>query len=156
METIRKPKTIQTALMEGVDDKVGYWLTPPDLLDKLNAEFQFDYDPCPYPRPAGFNGLVEDWGESTWCNPPICKGSSLSAWIDKAIAESRKGKQVVMILPLPRWFRKLTSANAEIRSLGPVHFLDPRGRRCPSEGGGRYPDTLFILDGKTDAQYHKR
>ena len=28
-----------------------YWLTPPDLYAALDAEFQFDFDPCPYPRP---------------------------------------------------------------------------------------------------------
>jgi len=75
MKATRRPKTIQTALMEGVDDKVGYWLTPPELFKRLNDEFNFNYDACPYPRPAGFNGLVEEWGSSTWCNPPIFKGS---------------------------------------------------------------------------------
>jgi hypothetical protein len=26
-----------------------YWLTPPDIYDKLDKEFHFDFDPCPYP-----------------------------------------------------------------------------------------------------------
>ena len=26
-----------------------YWLTPPDLFKKLDDEFHFNFDPCPYP-----------------------------------------------------------------------------------------------------------
>lgn len=30
-----------------------YWLTPPDFYARLEAEFAFDFDPCPFPRPKG-------------------------------------------------------------------------------------------------------
>ena len=33
-----------------------YWITPPDLYERLDAEFHFDFDPCPYPR--GRNTLL--------------------------------------------------------------------------------------------------
>ena len=140
----------QVALFPGNEDKVGFWLTPPDLMTKLQAEFHFDFDACPYPRPAGFDGLKEDWGASTWCNPPIHKGSGLSDWVRKAVEESQKGKTVVIVMPLPRWVRHLLAAKAEIRSLGIVHWQNPKGEPAPSEGGGRYPDTLFILKPKTE------
>jgi hypothetical protein len=45
------------------DDGKHYWLTPPDLYAKLDAEFHFDFDPCPYPLPEGFDGLTCEWGE---------------------------------------------------------------------------------------------
>ena len=35
-----------------------YWLTPPEVYEALNAEFAFDFDPCPYPRPGEYNSLV--------------------------------------------------------------------------------------------------
>ena len=47
----------------GADGK-HYWLTPPDLYAQLDAEFHFDFDPCPYPKPADFDGLTCEWGNS--------------------------------------------------------------------------------------------
>lgn len=38
-------------------DQRHYWLMPPDKLKPLNDEFNFDFDPCPFPRPDGFDGL---------------------------------------------------------------------------------------------------
>lgn len=43
-------------------DGKHYWLTPPDLYDRLNGEFCFDFDPAPYPLPEGFDGLTCDRG----------------------------------------------------------------------------------------------
>lgn len=53
------------------DDGKHYWLTPPDLYAKLDAEFHFDFDPCPYPLPDGFDGLMCEWGRSNYVNPPF-------------------------------------------------------------------------------------
>lgn len=44
------------------DDGKHYWLTPPALYEQLDAEFHFDFDPCPYPLPDGFDGLTCEWG----------------------------------------------------------------------------------------------
>ena len=32
--------------------KSDVWLTPKSVYDKLNEEFNFDFDPCPYPHPV--------------------------------------------------------------------------------------------------------
>lgn len=94
----RMNDTRQSGLFADDIDEVGekFWLTPPDFYERLNREFKFDFDACPYPRPAGFNALQEDWGESTYVNPPIGKGHSLSAWVRKARDEQKKGKTVVL------------------------------------------------------------
>ena len=49
-----------------------YWITPPELLDRLGREFHFDHDPCPYPR-GDLNSLVEPWGRRNYVNPPFCR-----------------------------------------------------------------------------------
>lgn len=51
------------------DDGKHYWLTPPELYAALDAEFAFDFDPCPYPLPCGFDGLSCEWGQSNYVNP---------------------------------------------------------------------------------------
>lgn len=142
-----KERGKQLALFSADIDEVGdaHWLTPPDLLKELNDEFNFDFDACPYPRPAGLDSLKEEWGQSTWVNPPLRKGDSISEWVRKATKEHRKGKQIVMILPFPRWMRDLIKENAEFRFPGVIHFLNPEGRPAKSEGGGRIPDILVIM-----------
>jgi cyanophycin synthetase len=86
----------------GVDGK-HYWLTPSDLYAELNAEFRFDFDPCPYPLPPGFDGLTCEWGMSNYVNPPFGsimhygKKKGMTAWVKKAIAEHAQGKRVVFV-----------------------------------------------------------
>lgn len=48
-----------------------FWLTPPDLYEKLDKEFKFDFDPCPYPKPDGYNSILSPWGKSNYVNPPF-------------------------------------------------------------------------------------
>lgn len=56
---------------EGNKDGKHYWLTPPELMESLKEEFQFDFDACPFPRPEEFDGLQNEWGSSTYVNPPF-------------------------------------------------------------------------------------
>ena len=74
-----------------------YWLTPAALYRKLDAEFHFDCDPCPYPLPKGHNALTMDWGISNYVNPPFRKddaigGNGPTAVVRRAIAEQKLGK----------------------------------------------------------------
>lgn len=127
------------------EDLVGYWITPPKLYQDLNDEFHFDFDPCPYPRSPGFDGLKEDWGQSNYVNPPF--GGGFIKWIRKGIEESRKGKRVVFIVPVMSWQAPLFDAGAEIRVLGRVAWLNPVTRKTRAMGN---PIALFILDKKED------
>ena len=133
----------QTALMPGTEDKVGYWLTQPDLMARLQAEFDFDFDAAPYPRPAGFDGLKEPWGKRTWVNPPFRArdGKGIDAWARKAIEERDSGKTVVFIGPVYRWIGRLIAAGAEIRYT-PVAWNAPTGL---ARRGGAVPTCIFIL-----------
>jgi hypothetical protein len=122
--TVRKAITLLTesaALDGNANDGKHYWLTPPDLMANLNAEFAFDFDPCPHPRPDGFDGLTCEWGKSNYVNPPFTDG--ITAWVSKAIAEHAKGKRVVIVFPLDRWVTLMLEAGAKTRNLGNVKWL---------------------------------
>ena len=131
----------QTALMPGTDDNVGYWLTPPEIMDQLQSEFNFNFDACPFPRPAGFDGLVEDWGTRTWVNPPF-KGKKMR-WVKKAIEEWRKGKLIVLILGSGNLSHALDPLvgleGIQIRLLN-VRWMNPAGKQKYN-----YTAMLFIF-----------
>lgn len=76
------------------------WRTPPEFYAALNAEFNFDFDPCPYSEGEPIiNGLEVEWGERNFINPPYSRKLK-EAFILKAIEESKKGKLCVMLLPV--------------------------------------------------------
>ena len=122
-------------------DGKHYWLTPADLFQSLDEKFQFDFDPCPYPRPDGFDGLSVDWGKSNYVNPLFTGGPT--AWVRKAIEENKKGKTVVLVLPIAKWIHYLIDAKAEIQNLGDVHWCSIEDGK-PGNGIGQYT-TAFIL-----------
>jgi len=50
------------------------WATPPELYNLLNAEFNFDFDPCPLN--AGIitpdkDGLLIEWGGGELCKSAV-------------------------------------------------------------------------------------
>lgn len=132
----------------GADGK-HYWLTPEDLYAQLNAEFHFDFDPCPFPLPDGFDGLTAEWGTSSYVNPPFGailhkgKRKGATAWARKAIAEQQKGKRVVLVYPIDKWVLMLLKAGAEVRNLGDVRWLATEDRSA-GNGTGRHI-AAFIL-----------
>jgi hypothetical protein len=129
--------------LDGDDEGNYYWITPPDLMAKLNAEFgPFDFDPAPFPRPKGFNGLRCDWGKSNYVNVPFTGG--ITAWARKALAEHSKGNLIVMVFPVDGWLLSMLKAGAIVRDLGKVKWIsaeDNHVSRAPAR-----PIALFVLD----------
>jgi len=68
--------------------------TDPVIKEDLQAEFSFDFDPCP--EKPEFNGLDVEWGETNWVNPPY---TYTEKWIDKGLKELDKGKTSVFLIP---------------------------------------------------------
>jgi len=116
-------------------------LTPPTLYNALHAEFDFDggpgastgFDPCPYPRPEGFDGTVVPWGNSSYVNPPFGP-PGFTAWVRKALEERAKGHTVVLTMPVYGWIARLLEAKAETRVRRDWWWETPDGqRRKPSQ-----------------------
>ena len=137
----------------GVDGK-HYWLIPPEVYNPLNDEFEFTFDPCPYPLPEGFDGLTCEWGFVNWVNPPFGsimhegKKKGPTAWMRKAIIEQRKGKTSVVVYPIDKWVLMMIDAcgiKADIRNLGDVKWLATEDN-SQGKGTGRHI-ACFILRG---------
>jgi len=126
-----------------------YWITPPELKAKLEAEFGPMYDPCPHPRPEGFDGLRVEWQKVNYINPPFRKGvdgaAGISEWVKKMIIEQAKGKTSILVFPSYSWFHLLLNAAAEMRSLGQVHWL---AIEDGSPQKASLPIVMFVLRGK--------
>jgi len=138
----------------GAKDGKHYWLTPPALYESLNARFKFTFDPCPYPVPAGFDGLTAEWGESNYVNPPFGsithqgKKKGATAWVRKALAEHEKGKRVVLVHPIDKWVLMLLAAGAKVENLGDVRWVATEDGSV-GKGTGRHI-AMFILEPKGD------
>ena len=81
--------------------------------DWLMNHFSKHYDPCTIKNNNPV-GLIENWKNPTYVNPPYSKPLK---WVEKAILESRKGVNVVMLLrcdPSTKWYRLLIENKAHI------------------------------------------
>lgn len=135
------------------DDGKHYWLTPPELYQRLDNEFHFDFDPCPYPLPKGFDGLTCEWGDCNFVNPPFGsiihqgKKKGPTAWVRKSIEEYQKGKTVVLVYPIDKWVLMLMKIIApDVRNLGDVRWLAIEDR-SEGKGTGRHI-ACFVLQNK--------
>lgn len=123
-----------------------FWITPPEFYEKLNREFQFNFDPCPCPRPTNYNSLAVPWGSSNYVNPPFNKKDAPhggpAAFVRKAVAEQLNGNSSVFVLPLPWSLGLLLAAGAEFRYGGIVHWLDADTKQpCPRNA----PQVVAVL-----------
>lgn len=133
-----------------------FWRTPPELLERIKLELGTDdwFDPCPCPRPAGYNSLHMDWGQVNYVNPPFSdddsrsggdKGVGPTAWIRHAIAQQQKGRTSIVVLPVPSYVNLVLEAGGEIKSAGRPRWLEVDTGE-PQKSG--MPIAMLILRGK--------
>jgi len=115
------------------------WATPTPTYTVLEAEFQFNLDPCatdtnhkcPDYYTKADDGLSKDWGgRRVFCNPPY--GRAIADWVKKCSDEAKKPETLVVALLPARtdtaWFHDYIYGKArEIRFLrGRLHFNDAK------------------------------
>lgn len=71
------------------------WNTPKSIYEKLDAEFHFDFDPCP--ENPSFDGLERffEWGDRNFINPPF---SNWQKWVKKGYEQWVQGSLCVFLL----------------------------------------------------------
>jgi hypothetical protein len=108
-------------------------LTPPSFYDALDREFHFDFDPCPFPRPDGYDGTAVPWGRASYVNPPFGP-PGFSRWVRKALEERARGNTVVLTMPVYGWIARLLEAGVEARVRRDWYWETPSGeQRKPSQ-----------------------
>lgn len=126
--------------------------TPPAFLKAVKNRFldgeEFNYDLAAsaentvaehfYDEEA--DSLIQDWSALagiSWCNPPY---GNIEPWVAKACAETRKGAEVLMLLPASvgsNWWRTYVDKKAWVLFLnGRLTFV---GHKSP------YPKDLALL-----------
>ena len=114
------------------------WNTPESIYNDLNNEFHFDFDPCP--SNPSFDGLIIEWGERNFINPPF---SNWQEWIKKGYEEYKKGKLCVFLIAA----RTDTKAFHEIiiPYAKEIRFIKGRLRFNESKSGAPFPSMIVIF-----------
>jgi hypothetical protein len=114
------------------------WRTPNAIYRGLDAEFHFDFDPCP--AEATFDGLVEEWGESNFVNPPY--GPDTEAWLAKGLEEWGKGRGCVFLVAArtdTKWWHDYCLKATEIR------FIKGRLRFDEHQNSAPFPSVIVVF-----------
>lgn len=130
-----------------------HWQTPPDLYARLDAEFHFDFDPCPLH--ATFDGLdpATKWGKSNFVNPPYNRIDK-PKFIKRAFNEWKvNGSTNVLLIPAAtgtKQFHELIYPNAEIRFVrGRIAFIgtNTKGQKVTT-AKGKHDSMICIFKGQ--------
>ena len=118
-----------------------HWATPQGVYQELDAEFDFNFDPCPLGGGL-IDGLTVAWGSSTFCNPPY--GKQIGQWTSKAVREYEKGKNVVLLIPSrtdTRWW------HSDIMKASEIRFIKGRLKFGQAKNSAPFPSALAIYNG---------
>ena len=108
--------------------KSDHWQTPPDFYNKLDQEFNFDFDPCPFKHDLNkWDGLKINWKKRNFINPHY---SNVKVWIEKALKEIEKNNAEVCVFLVnantdTKWFHDYIYNKHEIRFIkGRLKFIN--------------------------------
>ena len=125
------------------------WATPEDLFRELDDIFHFDLDACASVKntkcPRFFSkeqdSLQQQWKGTVWMNPPY--GRCISAFMRKALEESKRGVTVVCLVPSrtdTTWWHKYARQ-------GQIIFLRGRLRFGGATASAPFPSAIVIYWG---------
>jgi hypothetical protein len=117
------------------------WPTPKALYQALDAEFHFNFDPCPIDGNVdGTRGLLNMWdGRRVFCNPPYGPGirKFLNLWEHAHVS--------VYLLPArtdTAWFHEVVLPFAR-----EIRFIKGRLKFGDAENSAPFPSMIVIFGG---------
>lgn len=116
------------------------WATPAAVYDALNAEFRFNFDPCPLDGEGdGLSPLFcQGWrGARVFCNPPY--GPKIGEWLKRG----REAEIAVFLIPArtdTRWFHELVLPFAR-----EVRFIKGRLRFGGQANPAPFPSMIVVF-----------
>lgn len=123
------------------------WETPPEIFERLDAEFHFELDVCALSENAkckkyftpDLDGLSREWTGTCWMNPPY--GRAIGEWMKKAWEESKRGATVVCLVPA----RTDTAWWHDFAMKGEIRFLRKRVRFVNAQSCAPFPSAIVIF-----------
>lgn len=118
-----------------------HWATPNAVYEALDAEFHFDFDPCP----LGVDDvLLTSWiGKRVFCNPPYNRE------ITKFLEHAEESDVAVFLLPArtdTKWFHDFCLPNAK-----EIRFIKGRLKFGEATNSAPFPSMLVIF-ARTECQ----
>jgi site-specific DNA-methyltransferase (adenine-specific) len=115
------------------------WSTPRDVYDALDAEFKFDFDPCPLGGTVdGTSPLFVRWeGRRVFCNPPY--GPGLRGFLERA----HEADVAVFLIPArtdTRWFHEIVLPLAS-----EIRFIKGRLKYGDAKNSAPFPSMIVIF-----------
>lgn len=137
------------------------WDTPQSLFDKLNQEFNFEWDlaasdknaKCPKFFTQKDDGLKQKWEGICWLNPPYGdKTSKMVDWIKKAYNDTQLNPNLTVVMLIPartntKWFHQFCMKACELK------FIVGRPKFGDSKHGLPQPLILVVFRKSNDTKF---
>ena len=128
------------------------WETPQLFYNKLNDKYNFDFDPCPINSEK--DGLLMEWGNRNFINPPYSRKLKES-FVHKALEQSIKGKTCVLLLPVStstKLFHDVILPNAKLIEFvrGRIGFIGINSNNKKTNGTEKpmHDSMIVVFEGR--------
>jgi len=121
------------------------WATPSEVLSGLDAEFHFDFDPCPLGGTEdGTAPLFVKWGgRRVFCNPPY--GPGIRPFLERGL----EADVAVFLIPAridTKWFHEVVLPHAK-----EIRFIKGRLRFGDAKNSAPFPSMIDVFERKRDS-----
>jgi hypothetical protein len=116
------------------------WATPTAVYAALDAEFHFNFDPCPLDGAGdGLLPMFSEWrGKRVFCNPPY--GPGIGEWIKRGF-EAELAVYFVPARTDTRWFHDLVLPKAK-----EIRFIKGRLKFGDAKNGAPFPSMVLVFE----------